>query len=216
MGLRGGKPSFDIGLKIAKVHIPSPGGIAHGNAQHARRPICQGSIEGVNGGFIGKGCHRAAVLQAIGQRLGAEQNRQRHGHCAQKINGHMGDGGFGPLRQDDRNAVAAADSARCQGLRQPSGLLVQIAVAQDFLRAILAVVAHGHSVRSGLRPAHATDLGDVERCQLRPSEMSVQGGVVVGGGAELRRALTMHRRLCAVSGWGCFVALHGVVRLSGH
>ncbi len=57
---------------------------------------------------------RLAVVDAVLERIGAEQHRQRHRHRAEPIERDVRDRGLEALRQHERDAVAAGDAEPSQ------------------------------------------------------------------------------------------------------
>ena len=82
----------------------------------------------------------------------------------------MRDRGLDPLRQHQRDPVAAADAELAQGGGQAVGVGVERAVAEVGARAVLVLEADRHRVGPCARPARAAHLGDVEFAPARASE----------------------------------------------
>ena len=78
--------------------------------------------------FVAQRQAGAGILQAVFQRLGAEQLRQRHGDGAQLQHGDVGDRRFKALRHHDGHAVAARHAQAHQRVRQAIGAGLQFSV----------------------------------------------------------------------------------------
>ena len=136
----------------------------------------------VDAGLVDQSEAGAAVVDAVLERVGAEQHRQRHGDRAQPIERDVRHRGLEALRHDDRHPVAACDAERLQGRGQAVGGAVELAVAVVAPRAVLALVADGNRLGGLPRPAGAADLGDVEALGHLPAKAGMQLVVPVDAG----------------------------------
>ena len=101
------------------------------------------------------------IVQPVFERVGTEQERQGHRDRAQLVAGDVRDRGLGPLRQDDRDLVAAAHIQRGERVGQPIGLLLHGEVRQRRRPAVLVLPMDRDPVRvAGMAPARG--MGDVE------------------------------------------------------
>ncbi len=108
------------------------------------------------------------IVQAVFQRVGAEQERKRHRDRAHLIARDVRDGRFGPLRQDDRDLVAAPHTQRREGVRQPVRLLLKVPEGECGGRAPLVLPIHREA--GAIRRVAAADcVGDVELGRHFPS-----------------------------------------------
>ena len=94
-----------------------------------RRATRAHGLDAGSRGFIANRQHSVAVLQAVLQRFGAKQNRQRYGHCAHLQHRHVGDRRFKALRQDDGDAVTPFHAEFSEQIGKFVGGLVELAVA---------------------------------------------------------------------------------------
>ena len=67
----------------------------------------------------------AGILQAVEQRIGPEQHRDRQRDRAELVDRDMGGGDFRRLRQHDGDAVAALNAMRAQHIGEPVGGVAQ-------------------------------------------------------------------------------------------
>ena len=119
-----------------------------------------------------------AVLQAVLERVGPEQQRQRHRHRAHLVDGHVRHDGLGALRQDDRDAVTGLHAERLQRVGEAVGVGLQRGVGVRAAVARLVLVVQ-RDARGLLRPAPAARLGDVELARDVPAEVVVQRAILV-------------------------------------
>jgi hypothetical protein len=82
-----------------------------------------------DGRGLDDGDARARVVDAVLERVGAEQHRERHRHRAEPGERDVGDRGLEALRHDDRHPIAAADAERPQLCGQAVGGAVELGVA---------------------------------------------------------------------------------------
>ena len=98
----------------------------------------------------------AGVLQPVGQRIDAEQNRQRHRDRAHLVDRDMPGGRLRRLRQQHRDAVAARDAVRGERVGEPVRGLAQPAERDLFGPAVRAHVQDREPVRHPARPSGRT------------------------------------------------------------
>ena len=110
----------------------------------------------------------AGILQAIGERVGAEQDRERQRDRAELVDRDVDGRDLRRLRQQDRDAVAARDAVRGQRVGEPVRGLAQPAVAD--------VLARG-------RPARTCDEREPARLALRPAVADVDADIVTAPGS---------------------------------
>jgi len=124
-----------------------------------------------------------AVLQAIFQRLGPEQDRQRHRDGAHLENCHVGNRGLEALRHHHRHAVTSLDAQRHEHIAQRIGAHLQFQVRQELCARARPVGADRRALdRVGLaRPARAAHLGNIEVRWHVPAEGCMHARVVVAG-----------------------------------
>jgi hypothetical protein len=84
---------------------------------------------------------RLAVVDAVLERVGAEQHRQRHRDRAEAVERDVRDRGLEALRQDQRDAVAAADASLAQRRGEPVGVAIELAVGEVGAPAVLGLEA---------------------------------------------------------------------------
>ena len=131
--------------------------------------------------LVGKRHHRLAMVDAVLQRLGAEQHGQRHGHGTELIHRDMCHRCFEALRHQQGDAVAALHAQLHQGVGEAVGVELKVGVAEAAGPAVFMFVVDGHGIWRIARPAGAADLGDVEVLRKLPMEARVQGGMNVAG-----------------------------------
>ena len=129
-------------------------------------------------GGIGDQRLRSAIAQAIGQRVGAEQCRQRHGDGAELIGCHMGDWHQPPLRQQDRDPVAFADATLAQRIRKTVRLRPQLAIADGHDRPVGLDLQDRDLAGIDGRPAVAAIDADIVALRNPPAEGSAQALIV--------------------------------------
>ena len=126
---------------------------------------------------VHNGQHSLAVLQAVFQGFGAQQQRQRHGDCAHLQHGHVSHSSFKALRQHNRHTVAALHAQLAQHMAECIGMALQIGIAV------------GHGVASGalrhdgdtafgiafFRPTSAASRSHVEVFWHMPSKTLLHG-----------------------------------------
>ena len=142
--------------------------------------------------FVAQGQANAGVLQAVLQRLRAEQLRQRHGDGAQLQHGDVGDRRFKALRHHDGHAVAARHAQAHQRVRQAIGAGLQLGIGMILAASARLVCDDSYSFRSivAARPAPAAQLSNVHARGHAPAKAALHGGVVV-----------IWQRVRAVAGW---------------
>jgi hypothetical protein len=121
------------------------------------------------------------VLDTVGQRLGAEQLRQRHGDGAHLQHCHVGHGRFKALRHDDGDPVAARHAQARQRGGQSVGLRLQLGIRIISAASARLVLDDSYSFGSirRLRPAPAAHLRDVEMARHLPAKAGLHGAVVI-------------------------------------
>jgi len=91
--------------------------------------------------------------------------------------------GFDALRQDHRDAVTTLNAGGGQGMAEPVGLGLQLAIGaprhRPAFKGPLGFLDDGHGIGRLLRPAPAADLGDVEVSRHLPMKLAVQAWVLV-------------------------------------
>ena len=75
----------------------------------------------------------AAVGEAVGERVATEQHRQRQRYGAELVYGDVCNGGFGPLRQHDADAVPLADADLPERVGESIRVGFELAEAQALL-----------------------------------------------------------------------------------
>ena len=134
--------------------------------------------------LVANGHHGGAVLQAVGQRLGAKQHGQRHAHRPGHQHAHVGHRRFKPLRQHDGHPVTPLHpqpALSAQHIGQPTGLGMQIGIAVTTHFRAFAIGNDSNVVGCAqIRgPAHAAQPGHVHARRHLPAETLLHGGVVV-------------------------------------
>ena len=154
-------------------------GSLHGQDLAQRRALAAHLAQGRHRAGVTDGHHGLAVLQTKGQRLGAEELRQRHAHRAHLQDRHVGHGGLEALGHDDGHAVTALHAQPLQGVRQAVGLGLQLGVGVRLVRAVGRGGHHGHATAAlGVGgPAARAHLGHVEAVGHRPAKAAVQSVV---------------------------------------
>ena len=127
----------------------------------------------------------AGILQAIAQRIRAEQHRDRQRDRAELVDRDMGGGDFRRLRQHDGDAVAARNAVRAQHVGEPVRHLAQGAVADGVLAAVGAHMQDGEPAGLLRRPAVADIDADIVTRRHLPAELAID--VVVGFKARQHR-----------------------------
>ena len=122
---------------------------------------------------------RLEVVQPVFERLGAEQKRQRHGDGANAIYRDVRNDGLGPLREDQRDLVAACDPHRTERIGEPVRLLFQLPERVHGGRAVLVFPVQRDAVAVG-RPASATGLGDRKLRRHIPAVPAMQLRIPIG------------------------------------
>src|SRR5262249_26967516 len=128
----------------------------------------------------------AAVADAVLERLGAEQVRERHRHRADAVQREVRDRGLEALRHDDGDAIATADARREERVREAVGGALELGVGAGRGATGFVLPADGDWVRCLARPARTAALREVEALGNGPAEGGVDLGVAVEAGV-LRR-----------------------------
>ena len=115
----------------------------------------------------------AGILQPIGERIGAEQHRQRQRDGAELVDRDVDRRDLGRLRQQDRDAVAALDAVRRERIGEPVRCLAQPAVAHVLRAAVLRHGDESELARVALGPAVADLDADIELRRHLPAELAV-------------------------------------------
>ena len=160
----------------------APGAIAGAvDRQHARELRRLAADAGELGKTlrVGQQRLRAGILQAVGQRIGAEQHRDRQRHGAEFVDRDMGGHDFRRLRQQDGDAVAARDAMRAQHIGEPVGGLAQDAEADGVFASIGMNVQDREPVRLLRRPAVADIDADIVARRHLPAELAIDVVVIV-------------------------------------
>ncbi len=121
---------------------------------------------------------RFRVVQPEFERVGAEQERQRHGDRAEAIDRDVRDDGLGALRKDQRDLVAARDTHRRQRIREAVRLLLQVPERERGGRAGFVFPVEREARAVG-RPAAAARFGDREARRHVPPVRRMDFGVPV-------------------------------------
>ena len=116
---------------------------------------------------------RAGVAQAVGECVRSEQMRQRHRDSAHLEDRHVGDGCLGPLRQEQRNAIAGPNAQPLQGICEPVSAPVQVPVGEGRGGAALVFEIEREALAAA-RMAAAAVPGDVVTRRNLPAEARVQ------------------------------------------
>ena len=122
-GGQGGLPAVHRGgarhrrIKVAHHHDVAQRGAVGAHFQQV----------GQRGG-VAQGHGGGAVLQAVGQGLGAKQHGQGHAHPTRLQHTHVSHGGFKPLGHHDGHPVAPRQPPAAQHLRQTVGVLLQLKI----------------------------------------------------------------------------------------
>ena len=95
----------------------------------------------------------AGILQAIGDRLVPEQDRQRQRDRAELVDGDVARGHRRSLRQQDRDPIATPDAMGRERIGEPVRALAQRAVADLLHRAVCAHVEDGDAAGFAARPS---------------------------------------------------------------
>jgi hypothetical protein len=127
---------------------------------------------------------RLAVADAVLERVGAEQHRERHRDRAEAIERDVRDRGLEALRQHERDAVAAGDAEHAQRRREAVGGGVDLAVGEIAADAVLVLEADRDRVGLLPRPARAADFGDVEVTRNVPAKAGVELAVAIDRSAH--------------------------------
>ena len=121
---------------------------------------------------------RLAVLQPVFERLGTEQERQRHGDGAELVDGDVRDRRFRPLREDQSDLVAATDPVRRERVGKPVRLLRQIPERPCRARAVLVFPVQREACAI-VGPARAACLREIEVGGNPPAMRRVDFGVAI-------------------------------------
>ena len=116
------------------VHVgQAGGGVQRTHAQHTfqQGAVVAHGLQASQRSGIGQRHHGLAVVQAKGQRLGAKQHRQRHGHRAHLHHRHVGHGGLKALRHDDGHPVAPPHAEHREHVGQPVGVGLQFSIGMN-------------------------------------------------------------------------------------
>jgi hypothetical protein len=179
LGLRGGEPPALCRERLYPVDVALPCRRADG---HHRRQLRAERPRGDDVGdaaFVDDRQAHLAVVDAVLERVGAEQHRQRHRNRAEAIQRNVRDRGLEALRQDERDAIAAPDTELAQRGGKPVGVAVELAVAEVGARSVLGLEADRDRAGPLLRPARAANVGDVEVGRHVPAKAGVQLGVAI-------------------------------------
>ena len=136
----------------------------------------------------------AGILQAVGQRIGAEQDGDRQRDGAELVDRDMRGGDFRHLRQHDGDAVAARDAMRAQHIGEPVGGVAQGAVADRVLPPVGMDMQDGEPVRLVHRPAVADIDADIVARRDIPAELAIDFVVIVETRQHRHGAQTSQRR----------------------
>jgi len=122
---------------------------------------------------------RLRIGEPVLEGVRAEQERQRHRHRAHLVDGDVRDDGLAPLRQDQRDPVAAAHAEAGQHVGQPVGLALQVpeGVRGRGARLVFPVQREPRAIRG---PAAAARVRDVEIGRHVPAPAGVDLSVAVG------------------------------------
>ncbi len=142
---------------------------------------------------------RLGIGEPVFEGFGPEQERQRNGHGAHLVDRDVRDGRLAPLRQHERDLVAALHAQPRERVRHPVGFAVQVPerVRGSGARFVFPVQREARPIRG---PAAAAGVRDIEMRRHLPSVRGMQRGVVVGGhahSADVRRARLSGRYLPA-------------------
>jgi len=116
---------------------------------------------------------RAAVAQAVLQGIRPEQDRKGQRDCAELVHGNVRDDGFFALRQDDGDAIAAADAKAAQGIGEAVRALLQLTEGHA-VRAAISVVEEQRRQVQAVRVLVADVDADVVVLGNAPAEVPAQ------------------------------------------
>ena len=126
--------------------------------------------------------HRGfAILQAVFQRIRAEQHRHRHGNRPELMAGDVRDRDFGTLRHHDGDACSARHIERLQQMGKPIGLALQLGIGDDAIARDLVIDIDRDAVAL-TGPARAAPVGNIEILRNMPAKLAVERVVLVCGG----------------------------------
>jgi len=117
----------------------------------------------------------SGVLQAVSDRIGAEQHGERQRNRAELVDRNVDRRDLGPLRQQDRDAIAALHTVRRERIGQPVRGLAQPAVAHVLGAAVGTDCDQSQPAGIAVRPAVADLDADVELRGNGPAELADQG-----------------------------------------
>ena len=124
----------------------------------------------------------AGILQPVGDRVDAEQHRERQRDGAELVDGDVDRRDLRRLRQQDRDAVAARNAVGGEHIGEPVRGLAQRAIGHLVDAAVGAHVEDGNAARFGLRPAVADVDADIVARRHLPAERTVERIVVARSG----------------------------------
>ena len=128
---------------------------------------------------------RAGIFQPIGDRLDAEQHRQRQRDRAELVDGDVARGDGRGLRQQDSHPIAAPDAAGGERVGEPVRRLAQSAVADLIDIAVGADVEDRSAARLARGPAVADVDADIVARRHAPAERAIERRVVARGGKDM-------------------------------
>src|SRR5437667_8747308 len=121
------------------------------------------------------------MREAILERVGAEEVRERQRDRAHLEDRDIGDRGLGALRQDDRDALAALDAEARERVRQAVGRELDVPERVRGGRPGLVLPVEREAVAVG-GPLAATRVRDVVALRYAPAEAAVALRVAVDHG----------------------------------
>ena len=121
----------------------------------------------------------AGILQAIGQRIRAEQHGDRQGDGAELVDRDMRGRHFRRLRQHDGDAVAALDALRAQHVGETIGGFAQGAEADGLFAPVRMHMQDGEPRGIGVCPAVADIDADIVARRHLPAELAIDVVVIV-------------------------------------
>ncbi len=122
---------------------------------------------------------RAGILQPVGQRFGAEQQRERQRNRAKLVDRDMRDHRFRRLRQQDRHPVAATDTVRPQRVGKLVRQLHEGAKRHRLDTAVAVDMDNGRAMRVAYRPAIADIDTDIVTSGDLPAKLAIEPVVVL-------------------------------------
>ena len=155
---------------------PSAGSVGRKNEQ--LRQLAADLVELGEPLRVGDDGLHARVRQTVAQRIDAEQDRERHGDCAELVDRDMPDRRLRRLRQQHRDAIAARHAVRRKRVGEPVRHLAQPAEADVLGLAVGADVEDREPAGINVGPLVADIDADVVARKLRPAKFAVQLVVV--------------------------------------